>query len=89
MPFIDYLQTINVYENLEGCNPTKKLVFDDIIADMKTNNRLSHIVIELFLRARKLKISLVFISKSKVKVKIKSPKNYKTKCNTLFYHENS
>ena len=74
MAFIDYLQTINdVYKNLEGCNPTKKLVLDDIIADMKTNNRLSHIVIELFLRARKLKISLVFISKSKVKVKMKSP----------------
>ena len=74
MAFIDYLQTINdVYKNLEGCNPTKKLVLDDIIEDMKTNNRLSHIVIELFLRARKLKISLVFISKSKVKVKMKSP----------------
>ena len=40
--FIEYSQTIDdVYENLEGYNPTKKrrvlIVFDDLIADMESN----------------------------------------------------
>ena len=38
--FCDYSQTIDVYENLEDYNPTKKrkvlIVFDDMIADMET-----------------------------------------------------
>ena len=65
--FIDYLQTIDdVYENLEDNNPTKKrrvlIVFNDMIADMESNKKLSSIVTELFLRGRILNISLVFIS---------------------------
>ena len=60
--FIDYLQSIDdVYENLEDYNPTKKrrvlIVFDDMIADMESNKKLSSTVTELFLKARKLKIS--------------------------------
>ena len=56
--FIDYSQIINdVYENLEDYNPTKKrkvlIVFDDMIADMKSNKTLGPIVAELFLRERK------------------------------------
>ena len=71
--FIHYSQTIdNVYETLEDYNPTKKrrvlIVFDDMIADMKSNKKLSPIVTELFLRGRKLNISLVFISQSYFKV---------------------
>ena len=71
--FSDYSQTIDdVYENLEDYNPTKKrralIVFDDMIADMKCNKKLSPIVTELFLRERKLNISLVFISQSYFKV---------------------
>ena len=71
--FIDYSQTIDeVYENLEDYNPTKKrrvlIVFDDMIADMESNKKLSTIVTELFLRRRKLNISLVFISQSYFKV---------------------
>ena len=51
--FIDYSQTTDdVYENLEGYNPTKKtkvvIVFDGMIADMKYNKKLSPIVTELF-----------------------------------------
>ena len=51
--FIDYSQTTDdVYENLEGYNPTKKtkavIVFDSMIADMKYNKKLSPIVTELF-----------------------------------------
>ena len=65
--FNDYLQTINdVYEALEEYNPTKKrrvsIVFDDMIADMKSNKKFYPKVTELFIRGRKLNISLVFIS---------------------------
>ena len=57
---------------MEDYNPTKKrrvlIVPDDVIADMKSNKKLSRIVTELFLRGRKLNISLVFISQSYFKV---------------------
>ena len=70
--FIDYSQTIDdVYETLEDYNPTKKrrvlIVFDDMIADMKSNKKLSPIVAELFLRGRKLNISHVAMSQSILK----------------------
>ena len=38
------------------------IVFNDIIADIEANKNLSPIVTELFLRGRKLNISLVFMS---------------------------
>ena len=71
--FTDLSQAIDdVYENLEDYNPTKKrrvlIVFDDMIADMESNKKLSPVVAELFLRGRKLSISLVFISQSYLKV---------------------
>ena len=58
-----------VFENLEDYRKNKKekemlLVFDDMIADMEYNKKLSPIVTEFFLRGRKLNISLVFISQS-------------------------
>ena len=43
-------------------------MFYDIIADVESNKKLSPTVIELFLRGRKLNISLVFISQSYFKV---------------------
>ena len=36
-------------------------MFEDMIAHIEANKKLSPIVIELFLRGRKLNISLVFI----------------------------
>ena len=76
----------DVYENLGDYNPTEKrkvlIVFDDVIADMESNKRLNPIATELFLRGRKLNISLVFIPQYYCKVP-------KTKCYKLFYHENS
>ena len=58
--FVDYSQTIDVHENLEYYNPTKKMrvliVLDDM-ADMESNKELSHIVTELFLRGTTLNIS--------------------------------
>ena len=71
--FIDYLRTINdIHENLEDYNPTKKrrvlIVFDDMIARIKSNKNLSTIVTKLFSRGRKINISLVFTSQSYFKV---------------------
>ena len=43
-------------------------MLDDIIADMEPNKKLSPIVTEVFLRGRKVNVSLVFISQSYFKV---------------------
>ena len=51
--------------------PTKKikyLLYDYMIADMVHNKKLDSIVTELFIRGRKLNISLVFITQSYFKV---------------------
>ena len=62
----------DVYKNIEVYNPIKKrkilIVFDDMIADMINNNKLNPIVTELFIRGRKLNISIVFITLSYFKV---------------------
>ena len=58
----------DIYKNIEEYNPNKKrkilIVFDDMIADMLSNKKLNPIVTELFIRERKLNISLVFITQS-------------------------
>ena len=52
--------------------PAKKrrvlIVFDDTIADMESNKKLSPLLNELFLRRRQLNILLVFISQSYFKM---------------------
>ena len=62
----------NVYKNIDEYNPDKEnkilIVFDDMIADMIHNKKLNSIVTELFIRGRKLNISLVFITQSYFKV---------------------
>ena len=79
----------DVHKNTEDYNPLTKrkvlIVFDDMIADMINNNKLNPIVTELFIRGRKLNISIVFITKSYFKV----PKRCKIKFYTFFHHENS
>ena len=53
---------------MEEYKPNKKrkiiIAFDDMIADMLSNKILKPIVTELFIRDRKLNISLVFITQS-------------------------
>ena len=71
--FIDCSQIIgDCYENLEDYNPAKKIrvliVFDDMIADIKSNKKLSPVVTELFLREREINISLAFVSQCYFKV---------------------
>ena len=62
----------DVYKNINYYNPYKEnkilIVFDDMIADMINNKKLNSIVTELFIRGRKLNISLVFITQSYFKV---------------------
>ena len=43
-------------------------MFDDMIPDMEYNKKLSPITTELFLRERKINVSLVFISQSYFRV---------------------
>ena len=63
---------LDVYGNINYHNPDKEnkilIVFDDMIADMINNKKLNSIVTELFIRGRKLNISLVFITQSYFKV---------------------
>ena len=62
----------DVYKNIKDYNPRKNrkvlIVFDDMIADMINNTKLDSIVTELFIRGRKINISIVFISQSYLKV---------------------
>ena len=62
----------DVYKNIAKHNIDKErkilIVFDDMIADMINNKKLNSIVTELFIRGRKLNISLVFITQSYFKV---------------------
>ena len=71
--FMEYSNDMHdVYKNIEDYNPGKKrkvlIVFDDMIADMINNNKLDSIVTELFIRGRKLNVSIVFITQSYFKV---------------------
>ena len=62
----------DVYKNIEEYNLGKKrkvlIVFDDMIADMIDNKKLNPVVTELFIRGRKLNISIVFITQSYFKI---------------------
>ena len=71
--FMEYSNDMqDVSKNIEDYNPIKKhkvlIIFDDMIAEMISNNELNPIVTELFIRGRKLNISIVFIMQSYFKV---------------------
>ena len=75
----------NVDKNIEEYNRSKKcyvlIIFDDMIADMISNKKLSPIVIKLFITGRKIKISLASITQSYFAV----PKNIRL--NSTHYYE--
>ena len=79
----------DVYKNIEDYNPIKKrkvpIIFDDMIADMISNNKLNPIVTELFIRGRKFNISIFFITQSYFKV----PKDVQLNSTHFFHYENS
>ena len=67
--FFEYSNDMHdVYKNIDECNIDKDrkilIVFDDMIADMINNKKLNPVVTELFIRDRKLNISIFFITQS-------------------------
>ena len=58
----------DVCNNIDDYNLKRKrkilVLFDDMIADIMTNKRFQAIIKEIFIRRRKLNISLVFITQS-------------------------
>ena len=83
--FIEYS---NVYKNIDEYNPYKEntilIVFDDMIADMMHNKKLNSIVTKLFIRGRKLNISLLFITQLYFKVL----KDVRLNTSHFFYQKN-
>ena len=67
--FIEYSNTMNdIYENIDLYKPNRRrkvlIAFDDMIADITTNKKFQSIIKEMFIRCRKINISLVFITQS-------------------------
>ena len=74
----------DIYNDIEEYNRHKKckiiIVFDNIIADMLSNKKINPTVAKLFIKGKKINISLVFITQSYFAV----PENIR-----LNYYENS
>ena len=67
--FIECSNTMDdIYKNINNYNANRKrkilIVFDDMIVDIMTNKKFQSLIKELFIRYRKLNISLVFITQS-------------------------
>ena len=67
--FIEYSNDMNdVLRNINNYNKNRDkkvlIIFDDMIADIMRSEKFKAIVKELFLRCRKLNISIVFITQS-------------------------
>ena len=58
----------NVYENIHNYNLSRKrkilIVFDDMVADIMKNKKFQAVMKKLFIKCRKLNVSLVFITQS-------------------------
>ena len=87
--FIEYSNDMHdVYTNIDEYNPDKEnkifIVFDEIIADMIHNKKLDSTVTELFIRGRKLNISIASITQSY----FKAPKDVRLNTTHFFYQKN-
>ena len=83
--FIEYSNDIdNIHKNIEDYTPNKKrktlIAFDYLIAAMLSNDKLNPIITELFIRGRRLNISIAFIPQSYFAV----PKNIRLN-STLYF----
>ena len=83
--FIEYSNDIdNIHKNIEDYAPNKNrkilIAFEYLIADMLTNDKLNPIITELFIRGRRLNISIAFIPQSYFAV----PKNIRLN-STLYF----
>ena len=58
----------DIYEDVDNYNPKRNkkvlIVFGDMVSDIMTNKKFQSIIKELFIRCRKLNLSLAFISLS-------------------------
>ena len=74
----------DVYQNIDDYNPRRKrnilIVPDDKIADIMTNKKFQIIIKELFIRSRKVNVSLVFITQAYFSV----PKHVRLKSTHYF-----
>ena len=73
--FIECSNTMeDVYEYIDQYNPSRKrkilIALDDIIADIMSNKKFQTIIKELFIRCRKVNISLVFVTQSYFSVRM-------------------
>ena len=83
--FIEYSNDMqDLYKNIEEYHISRKrkilIVFDDMIADLINNKKFNPVVTELFIRGRKLNISVVFIMQLYFKV----PKDVRLYSNHFF-----
>ena len=83
--FIEYSNNMNdIYKNIDEYNPDEKqkilIMFDDMITDIFSNNKLNPTKTELFIKGRKRNISLVFITQSYFAVS----RNIKLSCPCYF-----
>ena len=67
--FIEYSNDMDdVFTNIDDYNKKRKrkllIVFDDMIADIMSSKKFKAIIKELFIRCRKLNISIVFMTQS-------------------------
>ena len=87
--FIECSNTMDdIYENIHDYNSSRKrkilIVFDDMIPDVMTNKKFQAMIKEMFIRCRKLNISLVFITQFYFSV----PKDERLNSTKLFDYEN-
>ena len=67
--FIEYSDNMdNVFDNINNHNKNRDkkvlIIFDDMIADIMKSEKFKAIVKEIFIRCRKLNVSIVFITQS-------------------------
>ena len=67
--FMGYSQYLDdVYNKIDDYNPNRKrkilIVFHDMITSIMTDNKFQAIIKELFIKCKKLNVSLVFITQS-------------------------
>ena len=79
--FIEYSNTMDdILENIEAYNKKRKrkvlIVFDDMISHVMSNKKAQQILKDLFIRCRKLNISLSFLTQSYFSV----PKDVRLNC---------
>ena len=58
------MDDINKYIEESNSNKNQKtlIIFDDMMSDILSNRKVNPIVTELFIRSRKLNISIVFVT---------------------------